>query len=361
MAERGLTMAIAASTGFDMIDFSNPVAHLAGVRPLGPALLVVSHDDIYLLTTPVTDSERINARRLAFAWLATDDLLASLRALVPVGAAHRVGYIGLGAMPWRLTGQICDIARQGEDLTEAISAATGAKTSLEIGNARKATEIAEAGYRRLLETVEVGMRECELAADLNLYMRELGANDFFLMLHCAPRSDAVMPPSERPIERGDLILVELSPAVDGQFTQICRTVSVGPPASSLTENYNLLAAAMLQGIAAVRPGVPMSEVCLAINRVVETAGYGNYAHPPFIRRRGHGLGSASTRPGDVAIDNETPLERGMLFMVHPNQFLPESGYLMCGEPVLVTETRAEVLSQQIATLGIVGAERRPLA
>ena len=43
-------------------------------------------------------------------------------------------------------------------------------------------------------------------------------------------------------------------------------------------------------------------------------------------------------PGDVSVDNDTVLEPGMLFMVHPNQFLPETGYMMCGEPVLVTRS-----------------------
>jgi Xaa-Pro aminopeptidase len=354
MTERGLTMVIAASVGFDMIDFSNPVAHLTGVRPLGPALLVLTQDEIRLLTTPAADFERISEQEPPFPWLATDDLHVSLKEMLPAGAPprYRVGYIGLGAMPWRLTAQVREIAGPGEDLTKAFAAATGAKTPIEIDNARKATAIAEAGYRRLLESVTPGMRECDVAVDLNLFMRELGANDSFLMMHCASRSEAVMPPTERKIERGDLILVELSPAVDGQFTQICRTASVGTAA--LKDNYNLLVDAMLEGIAAVRPGVPMSEVCSAINRVVGNAGYRDYAHPPFIRRRGHGLGSASTWPGDVALDNKTLLERDMLFMVHPNQFLPESGYLMCGEPVLVAQAGGEVLSQQVATLGIVG-------
>jgi Xaa-Pro aminopeptidase len=356
MTERDLALVITASVGFDMIDFSNPVAHLTGVRPLGPSLLVVTQDEIWLVTTPAADAERIGGHELAFSWLATDDLLVKLKEIVSAASLrrYRVGYIGLGAMPWGLAARVHEIAGSGEDLTRAFAAATGAKTAIEIDNARKATAIAEAGYRRLLESVTPGMRECDVAVDLNLFMRELGANDCFLMMHCASRSEAVMPPTERKIERGDLILVELSPAVDGQFTQICRTVCVGNAGPSLSDNYKLLVDAMLEGVAAVRPGAAMSEVCSAINRVVESAGYGDYAHPPFIRRRGHGLGSASTWPGDVALDNETVLERDMLFMVHPNQFLPESGYLMCGEPVVVAQDSGEVLSRQISALGIVG-------
>ena len=224
--------------------------------------------------------------------------------------------------------------------------------SQELAAARKATAIAELGYRYLLDIVRPGMRECDLAIEVNLHMRELGANDSFLMLNCGPRQDAVMPSSERPIEMGDLLLCELSPSVEGQFTQICRTVSIGPAQAIVEEKYPLLVAAMHDGIRSVRPGARLGDVCMAIDDHLSGAGYAQYSRPPFIRRRGHGLGSGSTSPGDVAVDNDTKLEPGMLFMVHPNQFLPETGYMMCGEPVVVTQTGFEILSAQTAALAV---------
>ena len=56
------------------------------------------------------------------------------------------------------------------------------------------------------------------------------------------------------------------------------------------------------------------------------------------------------RPGDVARDNPTVLEPGMVFMIHPNQYLPETGYLLCGEPVVITARGAEPLTQRQAAL-----------
>ena len=88
----------------------------------------------------------------------------------------------------------------------------------------------------------------------------------------------------------------------------------------------------------------MSEVCRAINAELEAEGYGEFCHPPHIRRRGHGLGFASVRPGDVALDNPTVLEPDMLFMIHPNQYLPETGYLLCGEPAVITARGAVALT-----------------
>jgi Xaa-Pro aminopeptidase len=74
-----------------------------------------------------------------------------------------------------------------------------------------------------------------------------------------------------------------------------------------------------------------------------------------MRRRGHGFGTGSISPGDVAVDNQTILEEGMIFIVHPNQFIPEVGYLLCGEPVRVTATGVETLSRSTAQLHSIAA------
>jgi Xaa-Pro aminopeptidase len=107
---------------------------------------------------------------------------------------------------------------------------------------------------------------------------------------------------------------------------------------------------MNDGIRTAIPGAPMSAVCGAINAVLEAEGYGEYCHPPHIRRRGHGLGFGSIRPGDVSLDNHTVLAEGMVFMIHPNQHLPETGYLLCGEPVLLTANGAEPLTTRQSAL-----------
>ena len=204
--------------------------------------------------------------------------------------------------------------------------------------------------RALVEIARPTMSEDELAVELKWYMKSLGADDNFLMLCASPHNRAVAPSNGRKLQFGDIILAEITPSVRGQLAQICRTVVIGRPSTELADKYNLVLQAMDRGIAAAVPGAPMSEVCRAINAVLEARGYGEYCHPPHIRRRGHGLGFASVRPGDVALDNPTVLEPDMVFMIHPNQYLPETGYLLCGEPVVLTESGAEPLTAQKAEL-----------
>ena len=350
MARADVDVLICAGDGHHMIDLDNAIAHMTGYRSVGPALLVLRGDGrTSLLTSPADEQDAIGA--LPFdSLIAVDDFKAGLRDQLALKGG-RVGIVGLDDMPMGTANAILAALSEAPlPLDDLFSRATAPKTGAELDATRRATAIAEAGYRYLLDVVRPGMRECDLAIEVNLHMRALGANDSFLMLNCGPRQDAVMPSSERRIELGDLLLCEFSPSVAGQFTQICRTVSIGPARDETQAKYPLLVAAMHEGIKKVAPGVRLGDVCAAIDDHLSEAGYAQFSRPPFIRRRGHGLGSGSTAPGDVSVDNDALLEPGMLFMVHPNQFLPETGYMMCGEPVVVTQDGFEILTQETAAL-----------
>jgi Xaa-Pro aminopeptidase len=80
------------------------------------------------------------------------------------------------------------------------------------------------------------------------------------------------------------------------------------------------------------------------------AGYGEFCVPPHMRARGHGLGFGSIDPGDLSANSQSVIERDMVFVIHPNQYMPETGYMMCGDPVVVTETGARNLAARPAAL-----------
>jgi len=341
-----------------MIDESDPITHLTAFLAIGPALMLLGADgQTALITAPAADSERMSARVKNAQCEATDDLAGTFsRIWQKGGPTGRLASVGLENLPQRLYGQIVEIlGTEPPRFDDVFYRITGAKTEDELRHARRATEIAEIAMERVLQIARPGMRECDLGVDLNLFMKSLGANDSFLMLNARQQSTGVMPSSNRPMQKGDLLIFELSPSVEGQFVQICRIVSIGPPSAELAEKYQLLCEALAEGIKAVRPGVKMSDVCDAVDHRMAAAGYAKYSRPPYLKRRGHGLSCGSTYPGDVAFDNPNVLEPDMLFMVHPNQFLPGPGYMMCGEPVRVTATGVEVLSKKTAFLGMVDA------
>jgi Xaa-Pro aminopeptidase len=117
----------------------------------------------------------------------------------------------------------------------------------------------------------------------------------------------------------------------------------------------VLQEAMRAGQRAAVPGAAVRQVSEAMDDCFRAAGYGDYCQPPYMRVRGHGLGITSDLPGDITVDSETRLEDGMVFVMHPNQYIPETGYLMCGEPVVITPAGAKALSARVAQLDSVAA------
>jgi Xaa-Pro aminopeptidase len=355
MAAAKLDRVLVASNGQHMIDAPNPLFHLTGFRSVGPAIAIMERDgSLRALATPADDVERI-ARSFPDG-AAVDSLPDALLKFLFRFSSAGTGHVGLGAMPFRVAEIIlAALGEAGVAFDAVFDRATAVKTTQEIACALQATRIAQEGRRKLRELARPGMRECDLAVAVNLFMRGQEADDCFLMLNAAARAEAVMPSSERPMEQGDLILCELSPSVGGQFIQICRTLKLGEPERGQLEAYDLLVRAMHAGISRAKPGARVGDLCGAIDDLLSQAGFQAFSRPPFIRRRGHGLGAGSIFPGDVAIDNATTLEPGMLLVVHPNQFLPQSGYMMCGESIVVGADGPIVLTTEQASLDCAGA------
>jgi Xaa-Pro aminopeptidase len=176
-------------------------------------------------------------------------------------------------------------------------------------------------------------------------MRSLGAEDNFGMVVAGGHNQALHPPTDRLVQAGDIVIGEITPCVGGLFVQICRTMVLGEPTAVLVAKYAILERAMALGIEAAKPGRPASEIAAAINRTLSDAGYEKYCRPPFMRVRGHGLGCGSSAPGNLEDGNQTVLEPGMTFIVHPNQYLPETGYLTLGDTVVMTASGAVPLTR----------------
>ncbi|MGA8616124.1 MAG: M24 family metallopeptidase [Xanthobacteraceae bacterium] len=353
----GLDGLIAASNGLNNFLESNAVYVLSGVRPIGESAVVLDRDGrSTLIVTPAWDGGRAASISSTDQTVGTDDLAAALKdaaakyrldvartisaglSLLGQGLAARIG-AGLGALPAPADELARDLAR--------------VRTAEELKAAEHATWIAERGYERVLEFARPGLREYELAAELYCFTKKLGAEDNFLLMSASQHNLAVRAAGERVLDVGDIILSEITPCYRGQFAQICRTTVIGEPRPVVREKFAILQDAMGAGLEAGRAGATVADLTRAINGVIQRAGYGDYCRPPYMRVRGHGLGITSDRPGDIVERNERVLESGMVFVMHPNQYLPESGYLMCGEPVVVTDGGARALSARPAQLDVI--------
>jgi Xaa-Pro dipeptidase len=341
---------IALHDGAHFIEKPDPVKVLTGFKALGPSAAFLDRDGtVTLVMTPSWDAARAIETCPGAEIIAADDVIDGLRGMLGV-AAGAVGVAGLSAAPYAIAKRFIDFVPRARPADAVILDPARRKTDAELADAREATRIAELGFQRLLEIAKPGMSEDELAGELRWHSKSLGAEDNFALMCAGPHNKAVAPSNGRRMRPGDIIVCELTPSYRGQLAQICRTIVLGEATPKLREKYALVVDAMNAGFSAARPGATMADVCRAINGVLEAEGYGEFCRPPHIRRRGHGLGFGAIGPGDVALDNETVLEIDMLFMIHPNQYLPETGYLLCGEPAVMTSDGARALTRHQATL-----------
>ncbi len=357
LADGSLDGLIAASNGLNNFLESNAIYVFSGVRPIGESAVVLDRDGrSTLIVTPAWDEERAAAASATDRTIGTDDLVAALKNAV---GAHRldlsrsvsVGLSLLGAaLHDRIVAALGALPKAADELARDLARV---RTLEELADAERATWIAERGYERVLEYARPGIREYELAAELYCFTKKLGAEDNFLLMSASQHNLAVRAAGERILDVGDIILSEITPCYRGQFAQICRTTVIGEPRPIVRDKYAILQDAMAEGLIAGRAGATVADVTRAINGVIQKAGYGDFCRPPYMRVRGHGLGITSDRPGDIVDSNERVLESGMVFVMHPNQYLPESGYLMCGEPVVVTPNGCRSLSARQAELDVI--------
>ncbi len=347
---------VALHDGAHFIEKPDPVMVLTGLKALGPVAAILDRAGaLTLVVSPSWDAERAAEGCADAKIVPAEDLITGLAAALGASSTRAaVGTAGLAAMPYGMARRFAELIPRSQPADALVFDAARRKTDRELVHAREATRIAELGYKHLLAIARPGMSEDELAVELRWHSKSLGAEDNFVLLCAGPHNKAVAPSNGRRMQAGDTIVCEITPSYRGQLAQICRTIVLGEAPALLRSKYDLVVRSMQAGFAAGMPGATMADICSAMNAVLEAEGYSEFCHPPHIRRRGHGLGFGAIEPGDVALDNATVLEPDMLFMIHPNQYLPEVGYLLCGEPVVLTAEGAQALTQQQAALAEIG-------
>ncbi len=321
----------------------NYIAYLTDFINVGPEtfLLLPLEDEPVLFVSPAWDIPRARDE----SWVSDVRSLVEFWSVVSK-ISGRTGLAGREGIHVDLHERIAKTLGQtpvnAKDVIEEIARS---KSTFELERLKKAAAIADAGVQALHEQARPGLKEFELAAIVEYRMRSLGAEDNFGMVVANSHNQALHPPTDRVVQPGDIIIGEITPCVAGLFVQICRTMVLGEPPPVVLEKYAILKKAMGLGMDAAKTGAPASAVAAVINGTLSEAGYERYCRPPFMRVRGHGLGCGSSAPGNLEDGNQTKLEKGMTFIIHPNQYLPETGYMTLGDTVVMTESKAEAMTK----------------
>jgi Xaa-Pro dipeptidase len=304
--------------------------------------LISASGDVELFLDSATDAERAELETPGVKVQFAPNIAQSVGARL-----DRVANSRIAAAPRKFVPRwLADPSRgfRLEDATALLDKLLMHKSPGEIAAVRRAAQIADEAYVEFIRAVRPGRRQYEIVADLEAHLRRRGCADNFMIIGSGGKDVFGMtPPSERRIAAGDLVTTELTPAVQGYFAQICRTLVVGKATEAQKRAFAVYVEAMEAGIAAVKPGVRAAEVAKAENDVFRKHGLGEYTTSQWTRVRGHGMGMFADSKPHILEDVETVLEPGMTLIVHPNTYHPDAGYIVLGDAVVVTDSGVEVL------------------
>jgi Xaa-Pro aminopeptidase len=235
-----------------------------------------------------------------------------------MGAARTVG---VGDRTWAETVMHLTDAVSLERLVPAsplVNELRRTKSPEELAVIERACGVCDAAMAAVAPKVRPGATTLELVEELEHELRANGSRVPSFTTHVFTSFGGGKSSADETrtaaLEDGDVVMFDFGAVVDGYCSDFGRTVCVGEPAGEVREAYELVLAAQEAGRAALRPGVPASEVNRACREPIEEAGYG----AAFKHRMGHGIGLDVHERPFVSEEDETPLEAGMTFTDEPS-------------------------------------------
>jgi Xaa-Pro aminopeptidase len=218
------------------------------------------------------------------------------------------------------------------------------KDASEIENIRKAAAIADEAFEHILGFIKPGMKETEVALELEYTMKKKGAskNSFDSIVASGIRSS--LPhgiASEKIIENGEFLTLDFGCVYNGYCSDMTRTVFIGKATEKHRKIYDLVLRAQIAAFNGIKPGVSGKAVDKIARDIITAEGYGEY----FGHGLGHGVGLAVHEDPRLSVLGENILEAGMIVTDEPGIYIPDFGGVRIEDLVLVTENGAESLSK----------------
>ncbi|WP_419694007.1 ectoine hydrolase DoeA [Mesorhizobium muleiense] len=239
------------------------------------------------------------------------------------------------------------------DATALVNWQRAVKSPTEIDYMRKAARIVEAMHQRIVDKIEVGMRKCDLVAEIyDAGTRGVDGpegkigGDYPAIVPLLPSgADASAPHltwDDRPMKSGEGTFFEIAGCYNRYHCPLSRTVFLGKPTQEFLDAEKATLEGMEAGLAAAKPGNTCEDIANAFFAVLKRYGIVKdnrtgypmgLSYPPDWGER-----TMSLRPGD-----RTELKPGMTFHFMTGLWLETMG-LEITESILITETGVECLA-----------------
>lgn len=261
-------------------------------------------------------------------------------------AVRKVGLAGRGLMSADLMAAFKEALPEVEwaDVENAICDLRAQKSPAEIEVIRYAYQIAQAGLQAGVETIQVGVTEREVMAEIEAAMRRAGAEGAGIdtIVASGPHTRPILARSTfRQIQADELVLLTIAPRYEGYHAAIGRPVLVGNPGEEIRRALAVAVQAQEACYQALRPGVEGREVEAIGRRIVEAAGLGPY----FLYSGVHSVGAIEFEPPIFGPSSPAHLKPNMIISIDIPLFNAPWGGLRVEDGYLLTGTAAERLHE----------------
>lgn len=220
------------------------------------------------------------------------------------------------------------------------------KDAAELARIAKAANITDGVLAGVEELLVSGVTEREIGQALDDGIRASGASGPGYETIVGSGPNAALPharPTDRVMETGDLVVIDVGGLVDGYRSDMTRTFVIGGAAAAsktAIEIHSLVTKAQAAGVATVRPGIEAREVDEACRSIIRNAGHGEH----FGHGTGHGVGLDIHELPSVHATDTAILQPGHVLTVEPGVYLPGVGGVRVEDLLVVTETGCRSLT-----------------
>src|SRR5258708_16047696 len=208
---------------------------------------------------------------------------------------------------------------------------------------RAAVQLGATLFDRALAVLKPGIKESEVAAEMEYAARKSGAEEMSFPTIIASGARSALPhgrATEQVIASGGFVVCDFGVILGGYCSDQTRTVWMGSAPEEARRGYEAVREAQTAAIAAVRPGVTVDEVDAAARKVLHKARLARY----FTHSTGHGVGLEIHEAPRVAAGQKEVLKAGMVITIEPGVYFPGKWGVRIEDMVAVTEGGCEVLT-----------------
>ena len=208
----------------------------------------------------------------------------------------------------------------------------------------QAQRITEKAFDDILKEIHPGVSEKEIAARILYLMLHYGAEDKSFDPIVVSGPNGSLPhgvPSEKPIQNGEFVTMDIGCKFGGYCSDMTRTVAVGSVTGEMQAVYETVLKAQQAGIAAAHGGITGHNLDAAARDVIAAAGYGSFFGHSF----GHSVGVEIHENPNATPSNHQPLPAGTVISAEPGIYLPGKLGVRIEDVIILTENGCRDITQ----------------